>query len=409
MATKRDYYEILEISREASPEEVKKAYRRVAMKYHPDRNPDNKMEAEEKFKEASEAYEVLSDERKRAAYDRYGHEGVKSAFGGGGFSWEDFHHYGDFNDIFGDILSSFFGGGGGGRTSGFWTNAAGGGRTRERIQPGRDVKKMVTITLDEAITGAERSLRFRRRETCETCEGKGLEPGTDYQECAACHGTGMRNISQGFFAFSTTCNRCRGRGKIIETPCKACRGTGVIEVERTVKVQVPPGAEHGRILRVPGEGEPAFSTEGHFVKDGPHGDLYAILQIKPHSFYKREGDNLYCRIPISFVQAAIGAEVEIPTPYGEEAFSIPAGTQPGRVFKIRGKGMPRFGSPEYKGDLYFEIEVKIPKRLNERQQELLEEFADEAGEDLGEIKVDKGWFKKLKDSFEHVKQDIFGQ
>lgn len=405
MATKRDYYEILGVSRNASQEEIKKAYRRLAMKYHPDRNPDNKKEAEEKFKEASEAYEVLSDPEKRALYDRYGHEGVRGAFSGGRFTWDDFHHFDDISDIFDDIFSTFFGGRG--STSSFWGSSTR-RRTREYTQPGRDIKVAHHISLEDAFTGKDETIVFRRAEICSMCDGNGLRPGSGYRTCPRCNGSGMRRFSQGFLTVTSTCNYCGGAGKIVESPCENCGGQGVVEVERRIKIHIPPGVENGQLLRVPGEGEPAYTTSGRYVKSGARGDLYVVIYVEKHPFFEREGNDLYCEIPISFLQATLGAEVNIPTLSGEEILRIPPGTQPGHVFVLKGKGMPDFRNPQKRGRLYVKVQVKIPTHLTQRQRELLEEFARVSGEKLNEIKTEKGWFDKLKDSFEQVKRDVFG-
>jgi molecular chaperone DnaJ len=408
MADKRDYYEVLGVERSASIEDIKKAYRKLAMQYHPDRNQENKEESEEMFKEASEAYEVLSDSQKRQLYDAYGHEGVRAGFSGGRFSWDDFHHFEDISDIFGDIFSAFFGGGAGGSFWGTGTRQRG----RERIRPGNDIKMETAISLEDAVTGTEKALSFKRLEACSTCEGKGLEPETDYKTCTVCNGAGATSVSQGFLSFSSTCRNCGGTGKIVEHPCKTCFGKGAVEVERHIKLRIPPGVENRQIMRVAGEGEPAYSSAGQYMSEGHRGDLYVIIRIKKHPFFGREEQHLYCEIPVSLAQAALGTKVKIPTLYGEHEVSIPSGTQPGKVITVKDRGMPFLNNPNRIGNLYVKCNVKIPKKLNARQKELLEEFSKESGETLTELQVEKGWFNKLKssfkDTFESVKRDVFG-
>lgn len=394
MTKKKDYYEILGVSRDASPQEIKKAYREAAKKYHPDCNPDKKEWAEEKFKEVSEAYEVLIDPEKRALYDRYGHEGVRGAFSGGRFTWDDFHHFDDISDLFGDILSSFFGGKMG---STFWRSTA---STRERVQPGRDIKISCKISLEEAAKGKEEEISFKRMELCTTCRGSGLRPGSDYRTCPQCHGRGMSYYRQAFLTVSTTCDYCGGSGRIIDKPCDDCRGEGMVEVLRRLKITIPPGVENGQILRVPGEGEPGISAGRRTLKEGMRGDLYVVIYVEKHPFFQREGADLLCEIPVSFVQAALGADISIPTLYGEERLSIPAGTQPGEILTLKGKGLPHFDDPGKKGNLYVKVDVKIPRHLTPRQRELLQEFAEcENDGKVDKDKASKGWFDKLKHPF----------
>lgn len=382
---KRDYYEILGLSREATADEVKKSYRKLALKYHPDRNPGDH-EAEEKFKEACEAYEVLSDQAKRARYDRYGHEGVKNAFGQGGFQWSDFSHFGDFEDILGDVFGSFFGMGGGGG--------------RRRFNRGRDLRLTYSITLEEAFRGTEAELSLTRLETCEECNGGGARPGTSPRQCPQCRGSGQIRVTQGFFSINTTCDVCRGEGTVIDSPCTACAGSGRVNERVKLSATIPGGVDHGMKLRLGGEGEAG-------VHGGQRGDLYVVIQVEEHEVFKRDGADLLCEIPISFSQAALGAALEIPSLHGEVSLEVPAGTQTHKVFRLRGKGMPRLRNPEQFGDLFVRVIVQTPTRLSERERELLSE--------LGDLRADqpvasprKGFFDRIKDSFDQVKKDMLG-
>lgn len=374
---KRDYYEVLGVSRNATSDEIKKAYRKLARKYHPDANPGDK-DAEAKFKEISEAYVVLSDPEKRAGYDRFGHAGADGlGFGG-------FEGFGDFGGL-GDIFEMFFGGG---------------GRTRRRTGPerGQDIRTDMEISLEEAAFGLEREVKVPRVETCGTCGGSGAAAGSKPKTCLACAGTGQVQFTQstpfGRIVQSRTCDRCRGTGQVIEKPCPTCRGAGSVRKTRSIKVKVPPGVDNGSRLRLAGEGE--AGTRG-----GPPGDLYVYIHVKQHKLFRREGDDLICEIPLSFVQAALGDEIDVPTLEGKEKLKIPEGTQPGTVFRIRGKGVPHL-SGFGRGDQHVRIKVMIPGKLSEKQKELLREFArldnGESVQGRGQA-GDKSFFEKMKDAF----------
>ncbi|QNU68549.1 molecular chaperone DnaJ [Ruminiclostridium herbifermentans] len=377
MAEKRDYYEVLGVSKSASDAELKKAYRNLAKKYHPDVNPGDK-NAEAKFKEINEAYEVLSDPQKKSRYDQYGHAGVDpNGFGGaGGFS--DF----DFGGI-GDIFESFFGG------SGF------GGRSRSRRGPqkGADLKYAVEISFEEAAFGIERELTIGRMEICSKCTGSGAKPGTEASTCKHCNGTGQVQIRQntpfGQFINQKTCDVCRGEGKIITDPCPACNGKGKLRNNVKIKVNIPAGIDDGQTISLRGEGDPGS-------KGGPNGDLLINVRVKPHPLFKRQGNDIVCDEPITFVQAALGAEIEVPTLDGKVKYTVPEGTQTGSVFRLRGKGIPYLRG-NGRGDQYVKVNIEVPKKLSERQKELLREFAEISGDDTHEQR--KGFFDKMKDAF----------
>lgn len=385
---KRDYYEVLGVGRDASADQIKKAYRKLALKYHPDRNPDN-AEAEELFKEASEAYEVLSTPDKKARYDRYGHEGLKGAFGGGGFQWSDFSHFGDFEDILGDVFGSFFGMGGGM-----------GGMRRESNR-GRDLRMRLTISLEDAFKGTEANVPVTRLETCGECDGSGAQSGSHPRTCPQCAGMGQIRLQQGFFSVNTACNVCRGSGQIIDRPCQQCAGAGRVNKRRTLRVNVPPGVDHGMRLRLTGEGE-------HGLKGGPSGDLYVVVEIEEDERFQRDGENLYCQVPIGFAQAALGGEVSPPSLHGEETLKVPPGTQTHEVLRLRGKGMPRVNDPKSFGDLYVRVVVYTPQRLSARQKELLEEFSELSDEKPTLGGGRRGFFGHLKESFNQWKKDALG-
>lgn len=383
---KRDYYEALGVGKNATPEEIKRAYRRLALKHHPDKNPENHKESEEKFKEICEAYEILSDGQKRQTYDQFGHQGLSGAFKGGGFQWSDFTHYSDLEDIgdFSDIFRSFgldlesFGFGGFTR------------RGRRGPRRGSSLKVEAEITLEEAAKGTEKLLRLMRPETCSTCKGTGAKPGTKKITCPECQGAGQVQSMGGFFTISRTCSRCAGEGKTIQTPCSSCRGAGRIRRERKIHVKIPRGADTGLRLRVSGEGEAG-------VRGGPSGDLYVDIYVRANEIFQRHGDDLVCEVPISFVKATLGAEIEVPTLNGKAKMRLPSGTQTGKIFRLRGKGMPDLHGYG-RGDELVRVIVETPTGLNAKQRQLLEEFAKECGEDVNPRT--HSFVEKLKKVFE---------
>ena len=343
--SKRDYYEILGVAKNASDEEIKKAYRKLAMKFHPDRNPDDKG-AEEKFKEAKLAYEILSDADKRSAYDQFGHAGVDPQAGMGGGFGSNSGFADAFSDIFGDIF--------------------GGGNRRERVYRGADLRYNLEIGLEEAARGTETKIRVPALEECATCHGSGAKPGTQPTTCTTCGGHGQVRIQQGFFSVQQTCPRCGGTGKMVADPCPSCHGEGRVKKHKTLSVKIPAGVDSGDRIRLAGEGEGG-------VNGGPAGDLYVVISLKEHPVFKRDGDDLHCEMPISFVIAALGGEVEIPTLDGHAKIKIPAETQTGKIFRLRGKGIKGVRS-HAPGDLLCHMLVETPVNLSERQRELLREF-----------------------------------
>ncbi|GFN34713.1 molecular chaperone DnaJ [Tepidimicrobium xylanilyticum] len=369
----KDYYEILNVSRDATQEEIKASFRKLAKKYHPDLNPNDK-EAERKFKEINEAYEVLGDPEKRRRYDTFGPDGVN---GQGNFS----EGFGGFNDIFDDIFDIF--GGGFGRTS---------SRRRGPVR-GADLRYNLDLEFEEAVFGIEKEILVRKMDVCSTCHGSGVKPGTHKETCSRCNGTGEVRYAQqtpfGQFVRVATCDQCGGTGEFIREKCSTCSGTGKEMKSKKIKVKVPAGVDTGSVISIRGEGEAGENG-------GPSGDLFIYINVKEHEIFKRKGNDIYLTIPISFTDAALGAEIEIPTLEGTETFTIPEGTQPGTRFKLRNKGVPNVKGIG-KGDLYVKVEVKVPKKLTERQKELLREFAKESGETHKESK--KSFFNKVKDAF----------
>lgn len=365
MATKRDYYEVLGVQKNATADELKKAFRKLAMKYHPDHNKDP--EAADKFKEISEAYEVLSDPDKRQRYDRFGHDGMKSAFGPGGFDFgRDFTHGADFADL-GDILGSIFGGGFGG-FGGF-------GSRRRQTDPnapqrGADLRFDLDIDLEEALFGSERTLEVPIPEDCPDCHGTGAASGSKPETCRQCGGRGTIVAGGGFFQVQQTCPVCQGTGTVVRNPCRKCSGKGRVTVRRTIKLRIPVGIDTGNRLRLSGKGETG-------VRGGPAGDLYVAINVLEHPIFSREGSDLICRLPISPVLAATGGEVEVPTPEGASKIKIPAGTQSGQVLRLRGKGVPSRTPGGSAGDLHAVVSIETPEKLSSKQKKLLEQLAAE--------------------------------
>jgi molecular chaperone DnaJ len=380
MASKRDYYEILGVAKNASEDDIKKAYRKLAMKHHPDRNQgDGAKAAEEKFKEAKEAYEMLTDAQKRAAYDQYGHAGVDPNMGAGrGAGPEGF---GGFAEAFGDIFGDIFGGQGGQRR--------GGG---QQVYRGSDLSYAMEITLEEAARGKETQIRIPSWEGCETCGGTGAKPGTSAKTCGSCQGSGTVHMRQGFFSIQQTCPHCHGTGKIIPEPCTTCNGQGKVKKQKTLEVKIPAGINEGMRIRSAGNGEPG-------VNGGPSGDLYIEIRIKQHDIFERDGDDLHCTMPVSLVTAALGGNIEVPTLGGKAEIELPEGTQHGKTFRLRGKGIKGVRS-SYPGDLYCHIAVETPVKLTEHQKKLLKEL-DESLKKGGEKHSPnaKTWTDRVKDLF----------
>lgn len=384
--TKRDYYEVLEVSRTATADEMKRSYRKLAVKYHPDKNPNDK-QAEEKFKELGEAYDVLMDENKRAAYDRHGHaafaQGTAGPAGGGGGFHDPF-------DIFREVFGGGQGGGGGGIFEQFFGGAAqGGGRDREGRQRGSDLRYDLQITLQEAAFGCEKEIEVTKLDACGRCSGSGAEPGSRASGCPTCGGRGQVISSRGFFQVSQTCPRCRGTGQIVEKPCKECSGEGRLENTSRIKLKIPAGIEDGSRLRSSRNGEAG-------IRGGSPGDLYVVIHIREHEVFEREEDNLFCEVPIPFVIATLGGEIRVPTLEGRANLKIPAGTQSATVFKLRGKGVPTLNSST-RGDLLVRVLVEVPTKLNAEQRKKLEEFADLCGEENAPLH--KSFFEKAKEFF----------
>jgi molecular chaperone DnaJ len=348
---KRDYYEVLGVAKNASEEEIKKSYRKLAMKHHPDRNPDDKS-AEEKFKEAKEAYEMLSDAQKRAAYDRFGHAGVDPNAGGGGMGGAGFN--GGFAEAFGDIFGDIFGG------------AAGARGGRSNAFRGADLRYNMELSLEQAANGFATDIRVPAWENCDVCGGSGAKPGTKPKACATCGGSGAVRMAQGFFSIQQTCPTCHGSGRVIANPCTNCHGDGRIKHNKVLEVSIPAGIDEGQRIRLAGKGEPG-------VNGGPPGDLYVEIRITPHEVFQRDGDDLHCEVPISIATAALGSEIEVGTLKEKVTISIPEGTQSGKTFRLRGKGIKGVRS-NYPGDLYCHVRVETPVRLTEKQKKLLRDF-----------------------------------
>ena len=374
---KRDYYEVLGVSRGASEDEIKKAYKKMARKYHPDLNPGDKT-AEEKFKEVNEAYEVLSDADKKARYDQYGHAGVDPNFGAGGFGG-GFDGSFDFGDL-GDIFGSFFGGGfGGGR------------RTNPNApQRGESIRMSIAISFEEAAFGCEKAVTVERYETCDTCHGNGCAPGTSPEVCPDCHGTGTvqvrRQTPMGVFATSSPCPKCGGKGRIIHQPCKDCRGSGMVRKKKTIQASIPAGIDNGQTISIRGQGNAGKNG-------GPAGALLITITVRPHELFRREGTSVLCEAPITFTQAVLGAELEIPTIDGKVKYTLPEGTQSGTTFRLKGKGIPSING-RGRGDQYVTVYIETPKNLNKEQKEALKKFAETMGE--SNYEEQKKFFKKFK-------------
>ena len=371
--SKRDYYEVLGVEKTAGADEIKKAYRKLAMKYHPDRNPDNK-EAEEKFKEASEAYEILSDEDKKARYDQFGHAGFEQGMGGGGYGGG--FGGGDFGDIFGDIFNMFGGGG------------FGGGGQRSGPRKGSDLKIKVDITFEEAAFGTEKKIKLNRKEHCSSCDGTGAKDKSSVKTCDKCHGSGQIRVSQrsmlGMVQTVKPCDKCSGEGTIIENPCSTCSGNGFETVSRQITIKIPAGVDNGSVLPLRGEGNCGS-------KGGRTGDVYVYIGVKPHELFERRDIDIFAEIPITFAQAALGDEIKVPTLDGKIKLKIPEGTQTSTTFKLKGKGIPSLNGYG-KGSLYITVTVEVPKKLTEKQKKLLREFNSAVSDDNHE-KTSKFWKK----------------
>lgn len=381
MAEKRDYYEVLGLKKGASDAEIKSAFRKMAMKYHPDRNPDDK-DAEEKFKEINEAYSILSDPDKKSKYDQFGFAGVdpNAGFGGGGGGFSGF---GGFEDIFGDIFGGFGGGFGSSR-----------GANRNGPRKGSDLQKRMDITFEEAAFGAKKEIRLTKNVTCDDCGGTGAEKGTEKKTCPVCGGTGrvqsVQNTPFGQFATQTTCSRCGGSGQIIEKPCSKCGGSGKVRKTVTISVDIPAGVDNDSVIPIRGQGEPG-------INGGPAGDLYLVLNVGPHKLFTRQGDDLWLEMPITFAQAALGDEITVPTLSDKVSYKIPAGTQPGTVFRLKGKGVKSLKANRY-GDLYVKVDLEVPTKLDAKQKKLIREMGEALDGECYQKK--KSFGEKLRDLFE---------
>jgi molecular chaperone DnaJ len=381
MATKRDYYDVLGVAKNASDDDIKKAYRKLAMKHHPDRNQgDDAKKSEDKFKEAKEAYEMLSDAQKRAAYDQFGHAGVDPNMGGrGGAGPEGF---GGFAEAFGDIFGDIFGGGA----------AAGARRGGQQVYRGSDLSYAMEITLEEAANGKDTQIRIPSWDNCETCHGSGAKPGTLPKTCPQCNGSGAVHLRQGFFSIQQTCPQCRGTGKIIPEPCPTCHGAGKLKKQKTLEVKIPAGINEGMRIRSSGNGEPGSNG-------GPPGDLYIEIRVKQHEIFERDGDDLHCTVPVGLTLAALGGDVEVPTLGGKAEITLPEGTQHGKTFRLRGKGIKGLRA-SYPGDLYCHVSVETPVKLSEHQRKLMKELdaSLRQGGDKHSPNA-KGWADRVKDLF----------
>lgn len=383
MAEKRDYYEVLGLSKGASDDEIKKAFRKMAMKYHPDKNPGDK-EAEEKFKEINEAYGVLSDADKKSKYDRFGHAGVdpNAGFGGGGFGGGFSGGFGGFEDIFDMFTGGGFGGGFGGQQ-----------RRNNGPRKGQDLQKAINITFEEAAFGCKKEIEITKYVKCGTCNGEGTKPGTSKKTCPHCNGTGqisqMQKTPFGQFQSVTQCGNCGGTGQINESPCEDCRGTGKVRKTVKIAVDIPAGVDNESVIPIRGQGEPG-------ANGGPNGDLYIVLNVKPHKMFKRSGSDLYLEIPISFDQAALGADITVPTLEGKVSYKIPAGTQPGTTFRLKGKGVKNLRNYRM-GDLYVKVNLEVPTKLNHKQKKAVEELGKTLGNECYQKK--SGFAEKVKDLF----------
>src|ERR1700722_5539565 len=383
-SVKRDYYEVLGVTRTAEGDEIKKSYRKLAVKYHPDKNPGDKS-AEDKFKELGEAYEVLSNEDKRAAYDRYGHAAFQQGggFGGGGGMHDPF-------DVFREVFGAGRGGGGGGIFESIFGDAMGGdGHERGGRGRGSDLRYDMRISFEEAARGVEKEIEIAKLQQCDTCHGSGAEPGSKVTTCATCGGQGQVAVSRGFFNIAQTCPRCRGAGQMIEKPCHTCRGDGRVEKTSKIKIKIPAGVEDGTRLRSSGQGEGG-------ARGGPAGDLYVVLHVEAHDIFEREGTDLFCSVPIHFVKAALGGEVKVPTLEGSAVLKVPAGTPSGKVFRLRGKGLPEVHGRGV-GDLRVKLYVEVPTKLNAVQRAHLQAFADSCDEHTHP--EENSFFRKAKDFF----------
>ena len=376
---KRDFYEVLGVAKNASDDEIKKAYRKLAMKYHPDRNQgDAAKAAEEKFKEAKEAYEMLSDAQKRAAYDQYGHAGVDPNMRGGPGGAEGF---GGFGETFGDIFGDIFGG-----------RAGGGARGGRQVYRGNDLSYAMEITLEEAAAGKEAQIRIPSWDECETCHGTGAKPGTSAKTCSTCHGSGSVQMRQGFFSVQQTCPHCHGTGKIIPEPCMTCNGQGKVKKNKTLEVKIPAGIDDGMRIRSAGNGEP-----GH--NGGPAGDLFIEIRLRKHDIFERDGDDLHCQVPVNMCTATLGGEIDVPTLGGKASIDIPEGTQHGKTFRLRGKGIKGVRA-SYPGDLYCHVTVETPVKLTEHQRKLMKELDESFKKGGSKHSPNEGsWSEKIKSFF----------